>query len=109
MKPPLFKSSPYAAASLLCALGVIGLCVMWVGLVETGGPLSKRIGSGGVFLLMMAGAYVLAIGGCVLILGGLASSVISLRRKERHTGVALLGLILSIGPTLLVLLLIAIF
>jgi hypothetical protein len=101
MKTSLRKSAPFCAFSLYCALGVIGLCAMWVGLVSADEWLSKALGGGATFVLLILGAYAVAIGGCLCSLGGAVLAVLSLLRGEGRPGLAVLGLLLSVSPVLL--------
>ena len=105
--PSLFKSSPCAAASLWCGIGVIALCIMWA--VMAGGSESgaKMAGDEAWFVLLIVGAYAAAIGGVTLTLGGVVLSALSMIRGEGRTGLALLGLLLSVGPVLFLVIVLA--
>lgn len=109
MRPSLFKSSPCAAASLFCALGVIAICLMWALLAGGGESATEAVGSEAWFLILMAGAYAAAIGGAALTLGGVVLSALSLIRGEGRPGLALLGSALSVSPALLIVLVVVIF
>ena len=80
---------------------------MWVGLVSADEWLSKALGGGATFVLLMLGAHALAVGGVVCALGGVALSVLSLLRGEGRAGLAWLGLLLSVSPVLLAVIVLA--
>jgi hypothetical protein len=82
---------------------------MWALLAGGGESATKAVGDETWFLILIAGAYVAAIGGVALTLGGVVLSALSLIRGEGRPGLALLGLGLSVSPALLIVLAVVIF